>query len=57
MSKLIDNSKITFTSSETSVATVDVSGTVTAVSSGESIVECVVTNKPSLVAKAVVTVE
>lgn len=55
--KLIDNSKITFTSSETSVATVDVNGTVTAVSSGESIVECVVTNKPSLVAKAVVTVE
>lgn len=59
--KKIDNSKITFTSSETGVATVDndtVNGEVTAVSAGTSVIEAVVNvdGYSNLVAKAVVTV-
>lgn len=55
--KLIDNSKITFTSETQSVATVgNHNGIVEAVSGGTSIIEAVITNKPNLNAKAVVTV-
>lgn len=55
--KKIDNSKLTFTSDTTAVATVATDGTVTAVSAGTAVIEAVVTDKPALVAKAVVTVE
>lgn len=55
--KRIDNSKLTITSGTTSVATVDEEGEITAVADGTSVIEVVVTDKPSLVAKAVVTVE
>ena len=60
--KKIDNSKITFTSGTTDVATVDNEtnkGEVTAVAAGSSIIEAVVnvTGYSNLVAKAVVTVE
>ena len=54
---LVDNSKLTFTSEEDSYATVGANdGIVTAVANGESIIEIKVTEKPELVAKAVVTV-
>lgn len=56
-SPIDDNSKVTFTSSSESIATVDNKGKVTAISTGETIIECVVTSKPNLVAKAVVTVD
>lgn len=55
--RLIDNSELTFTSSAIGKATVGANtGVVSAVASGESIIEVVVTAKSSLVAKAVVTV-
>lgn len=57
--KLIDNSKITFTTSQDSIATVGShNGEVTAISVGEAIIEAVITdpNHSDLVAKAVVTV-
>lgn len=54
---VVDNSKLTFTSSEIGKATVGANdGIVTAVADGESVIEIKVTDKPSLVAKAVVTV-
>lgn len=56
--KLINNSKLTFTSKTLSVATVGANtGVVTAESDGESIIEVVVTSKPDLSAMGVVTVE
>lgn len=53
--RVIDNDDLTITSATTSVATVS-GGTITAVANGESVIEVVVTDKTSLVAKAVVTV-
>lgn len=53
--KLIDNSKITFTSSAAS-ATVNSAGVVTAASAGTATIEAVVKTKTSLIAKATVTV-
>lgn len=53
--RVIDNSELTITSGTASVATVS-GGVITAVSAGTSIIEVVVTDKTSLVAKAVVTV-
>jgi hypothetical protein len=54
--KKVEASKLTFTSSDDTVATVDTNGEVTAVAEGSAIVEVVVTDKSALVAKAVVTV-
>lgn len=54
--RLLNNTSLTFTSSSDSIATVDDKGKVVAVSAGEAIIECVVTSKPNLSAKAVVTV-
>ena len=54
--KKVEASKLTFTSSDDTVATVDVNGEVTAVAEGSAIIEVVVTEKSALVAKAVVTV-
>lgn len=54
--KKVEASKLTFTSSDDTVATVDANGEVTAVAEGSAIVEVVVTDKSALVAKAVVTV-
>lgn len=55
--RLIDNAKLTFTSSDTAVATVGANtGLVTAVATGSSNIEVVVTDKPELNAMAVVTV-
>lgn len=53
--RLIDNSKITFTSDKTNIAAV-VNGEVDAKASGTAIIEAVVTGKSDLVAKAVATV-
>ena len=54
--KLLDNSKLTFVSSEESYATVDTTGLVTAVAEGASTISVNVTTKPALEAKAVATV-
>lgn len=55
--KLIENSKITFTIVEGGTyASVAPTGVVTGLAEGTAIVEAVVTDKPSLVAKAVITV-
>ena len=54
--RLIEASKLTFTSSADAVATVDESGVVTAVAVGSANIEVVVTDKPALNAMAVVTV-
>ena len=55
--RLIENAKLTFTSSDTAVATVGANtGLVTAVATGSSNIEVVVTDKPALNAMAVVTV-
>lgn len=53
---VIDNSLLTFTSSSQSVATVSTSGVITAVASGETVIEAVITDKPTISANAVVTV-
>jgi len=53
---VIDNSLLTFTSGTQSVATVSTSGVVTAVASGEAVIEAVITDKPTISANAVVTV-
>lgn len=53
---IVDASKLTITSSATSVATVDANGEVTAVANGEATIEVVVTSKTDLVATARVTV-
>lgn len=53
--KLIDNSKITFTSGTTETATVT-NGVVKGVATGTSILEAVITSKTTLVAKAQITV-
>lgn len=57
--KLIDNAKITFTmeSGKQSVATVTSNGVVNGVGSGSAYVEAVVTGKPNLIAKGVITVD
>jgi len=47
---------LTFTSGTQSVATVSTSGVVTAVASGEAVIEAVITDKPTISANAVVTV-
>ena len=55
--KLLDNSKLTFTSGTTGTATVGANtGIVTAVASGTSNIEVVVTSKPALTANCLVTV-
>ena len=55
--KLLDNAKLTFTSETGSVATVGAhNGLVEGVDAGSSVIEVIVTNKPELSAKAVVTV-
>ena len=54
--RLIEASKLTFTSSADAVATVDESGVVTAVAEGSANIEVVVTEKPELNAVAIVTV-
>lgn len=55
--KLIDNAKLTFTSSQSSVATVGAhTGEVEASTDGTTNIEVIVTSKPTLVAMAVVTV-
>lgn len=55
--KLIDNSKLTFTSSNDDYATVDQAGEVTAVAEGSATIEIFVKTKNSLQTAAVVTVE
>lgn len=55
--KLIDNSKLTFTSSNGTYASVDEQGVVTANAEGHADIEVVVKTKPSLMTAAVVTVE
>lgn len=52
----IDNSKLTFTSLSTSVATVNTNGVVTGVSAGDTTVEVTVAGYPKLIATAHVTV-
>jgi uncharacterized protein YjdB len=54
--KLLDNAKLTFTSSADTVATVDTTGLVTAVDAGSATISVVVTTKTALEAKAVATV-
>lgn len=54
--RLLDNTKLTFTSATQSTATVDVSGSVTAKAVGSSIISVKVTSKPTLEATCVVTV-
>ena len=54
--KLLDNAKLTFTSSADTVATVDTTGLVTAVGAGSATISVVVTTKTALEAKAVATV-
>lgn len=54
--KLLDNTKLTFTSATASVATVDNDGIVTAKTAGTTNIEVVVTSHPELSAFAVVTV-
>lgn len=54
--RLLENSKLTFTSSDSSYATVSASGVVTGVADGTANIEVVVTSKPELNAMAVVTV-
>ena len=54
---MIDNAKLTFTSSQSSVATVGAhTGEVEASTDGTTNIEVTVTSKPTLVAMAVVTV-
>lgn len=55
--KLIDNSKLTFTSSSATFASVEPTGEVEAKAEGHADIEVVVTGKPSLQTAAVVTVE
>ena len=55
-SKLVENSKLTFTTSDAKVATVSADGVVTAVADGTANIEVVVTDKPSLSSYAVATV-
>ena len=55
--KLIDNSKLTFTSSSDTFASVKPTGEVEAKAEGHADIEIVVTGKPSLQTAAVVTVE
>ena len=55
--KLIDNSKLTFTSSSDTFASVEPTGEVEAKAEGHADIEVVVTGKPSLQTAAVVTVE
>ena len=55
--KLIDNSKLTFTSSSDTFASVEPTGEVEAKAEGHADIEIVVTGKPSLQTAAVVTVE
>jgi hypothetical protein len=55
-SKLVENSKLTFTTSDATVATVSADGVVTAVADGTTNIEVVVTDKPSLSSYAVATV-
>lgn len=55
-SKLVDNSKLTFASSDGNVATVSADGVVTAVADGTANISVVVTDKPSLSSYAVATV-
>ena len=54
--KLLDNSKLTFTSSSANATVGSHTGVVQGVSQGEAVIEVVVDGKPNLVAKAVVTV-
>ena len=54
--KKIDNSKLTFTSTDSAVASVSTGGVVTALTSGTSNIEVVVTGKASLSSYAVATV-
>ena len=54
--RLIEASKLTFTSSAETYATVDDNGLVTAVAAGSSNIEVLVTGKPALNAMAIVTV-
>ena len=54
--KLLDNAKLTFTSSADAVATVDTTGLVTAVGAGSATISVVVTTKTALEAKAVATI-
>ena len=54
--KLIDNSKLTFTSSSDTFASVKPTGEVEAKAEGHADIEVVVTGKPSLQTAAVVTV-
>lgn len=53
---VVDNSLLTFTSSDDTVAVVDASGVVTASTAGTANIEIVATDRPSLSAYAVVTV-
>ena len=55
-SKLVENSKLTFTTSDATVATVSADGVVTALKAGTANIEVVVTDKPSLSSYAVATV-
>lgn len=54
--RLLENSKLTFTSSDDTYASVSESGVVTGVADGTANIEVVVTSKPALNAMAVVTV-
>lgn len=54
--KKIENSKLTFTTSADSIATVNEDGEVEGVAEGTANIEVVVTSKPSLIAKAVVEI-
>lgn len=56
-SPVLDNSVLTIVSKDTSVETVTTEGVITAVGNGESVIEILVTEKPALEARAVVTVE
>lgn len=53
--RLIDNTKLTFTSSSSAVATIT-DGKIEAIGAGESVIDVVVTDKTTLVAKAVCVV-
>ena len=55
--KLIDNSKLTFTSSNDTYASVDAKGVVTANAQGHADIEIVVKNKNTLMTAAVVDVQ
>lgn len=55
--KRLDNADLTFTSGSGTVASVSSAGVVKGLANGTSIIDVVVTSHPTLVAKAVVTVE